>query len=50
LNSPKIIFVFLPEYRDDIETVQEAYPDGLLTSEKAWNGGISFWVYEHVAK
>ncbi|MFT3894882.1 MAG: glycosyltransferase family 39 protein [Anaerolineales bacterium] len=46
LTSSKLIFVFLPEYRQDIELVQKDYPDGTLTVEKGWNGNILYWVYE----
>jgi 4-amino-4-deoxy-L-arabinose transferase-like glycosyltransferase len=50
LTSPNIIFVFLPEYQDDIKAIQADYPDGKLRIESAWNGDILYWVYEHAAK
>ncbi len=46
LISPRIIFVFLPEYQQDIEPVQKDYPGGKLTVERAWNGDVLYWMYE----
>jgi hypothetical protein len=46
LTAPKTIFVFLPEYRDDIQFVQADFPGGSLNTEKAWNGDVLYWVYE----
>jgi 4-amino-4-deoxy-L-arabinose transferase-like glycosyltransferase len=46
LTSSKIIFVFRPEYRQDIAAVQKDYPGGRLSVEKAWNGDVLYWVYE----
>jgi len=50
LTSPKIIFVFLPEYRDEIGLIQEAYPGGMLKAETARNGEVLYWLYERIAR
>lgn len=49
LTSSKVIFVFPPEDRDSLEMIQEEYPGGSLTVEKAWNDDVLYWTYEHVA-
>jgi hypothetical protein len=46
LTSSTIIFVFLPEYIQYIDTIQKEYPGGKRIVEKAWNGEILYWVYE----
>jgi hypothetical protein len=47
LDGKTVLFVFLPESRATLETIQREFPNGSLTLEKSWNGGDLFWLYQH---
>ncbi len=40
----------LPEYQDKIKIIQDNYPGGSLTTEKARNGDVLYWMYEYARK
>jgi hypothetical protein len=44
--SDQAFFVFLSEREGEIQTVQNDHPGGMLTSERAWNNDVLFWLYE----
>jgi len=47
LNGKTVLFVFLPESRATLETIQREFPHGSLTIEKSWNGEALFWLYQY---
>jgi 4-amino-4-deoxy-L-arabinose transferase-like glycosyltransferase len=47
LDGNIVLFVFLPESRATLETIQREFPNGSLTVEKSWNGGVLFWLYQY---
>jgi 4-amino-4-deoxy-L-arabinose transferase-like glycosyltransferase len=47
LDGKTVLFVFLPESRSTLETVQQEFPNGSLAVEKSWNGEVLFWLYQY---
>lgn len=46
LIDAKVIFIFLPERKNEIQAVMKEYPDGKLEDQQAWNNQILFWAYD----
>ncbi len=45
ITSNKVLFVFLPEQRDNLDLVSRDYPGGTLNTEYDQQGGPLYWLY-----
>jgi 4-amino-4-deoxy-L-arabinose transferase-like glycosyltransferase len=45
ITSERVIFVFLPEERDNLDLVRQDYPDGLVVPEYDQQGAPLYWMY-----
>ncbi|HXQ37526.1 MAG TPA: hypothetical protein VN843_26175, partial [Anaerolineales bacterium] len=46
LIDAKVIFIFLPEWKNEIQAVMKEYPHGKLEEQQAWNNQLLFWEYD----